>query len=350
MTLQIPDEASRQIALFPPTRFMGSKQKLLGEIWTASSEFEFETVYDLFSGSGVVSYMFKARGARVVSNDHMYMSSTFAKAMVENNRKTLGYEIALHLVDDDCGSDKFVQNTFDGLYFSRPENKLIDRLRWNIGALTDPQDRAIALSSLIRACMKKRPRGIFTYVGDRYDDGRRDLQMSLREHFLMAVESVNGAVFNNHRRNRATSGDALALRAPEGALIYIDPPYFSSHSDNHYVRRYHFVEGIARDWVGVDIEDHTKTKKFASYDTPFATKNGTYRALETIFNRFRDNILIVSYSSNCLPTLDEMVELLRTHMKHVEAIPIDYRYSFGNQGHKIGDNMNAVSEYLFVAY
>jgi DNA adenine methylase len=58
----------------------------------------------------------------------------------------------------------------------------------------------------------------------------------------------------------------------------------------------------------------------------------------------------VSYSSNSLPTLDEMVSILSKHKSHVEVIPVDYRYSFGNQGHKVGDNNNKVQEYLFVGY
>ena len=58
----------------------------------------------------------------------------------------------------------------------------------------------------------------------------------------------------------------------------------------------------------------------------------------------------MSYSSNSLPTLDEMVSILSKHKSHVEVIPVDYRYSFGNQGHKVGDNNNKVQEYLFVGY
>ena len=58
----------------------------------------------------------------------------------------------------------------------------------------------------------------------------------------------------------------------------------------------------------------------------------------------------MSYSSNSQPTLDEMVAIMTKHKRHVEVVPVDYRYSFGNQGHKVGDNNNAVQEYLFVGY
>ena len=78
-----------QVSAYPPTRFMGSKSKLLPEIWSVASQFQAETVIDLFSGSGIVGYMFKAQGKTVISNDYMFMSSTFTKAMVENNNVVL---------------------------------------------------------------------------------------------------------------------------------------------------------------------------------------------------------------------------------------------------------------------
>ncbi|GIR49324.1 MAG: hypothetical protein CM15mP58_14210 [Burkholderiaceae bacterium] len=43
-------------------------------------------------------------------------------------------------------------------------------------------------------------------------------------------------------------------------LVYIDPPYFSPLSDNEYVRRYHFVEGLSRNWKGIQFQEDTKTK------------------------------------------------------------------------------------------
>ena len=52
----------QQVGLYPPTRYMGSKSKLLSSIWSIASQFSFDTAVDLFSGSGVVGYMFKAEG------------------------------------------------------------------------------------------------------------------------------------------------------------------------------------------------------------------------------------------------------------------------------------------------
>ena len=189
-TLSLPD----QVACYPRTRFMGSKRKLLKDIWKVASRFEFDTVLDLFSGSGIVGYMFKAQGKRVVSNDHMYMSSTFAKAMVENNDIVLPEKDVEELLMTRGLSDGFVSRTFRGLYYTDAENELIDVLRGNIARMLNPYKKAIAMTALIRACTKKRPRGLFTYTGLRYDDGRRDLTKTLEEQFREAVQVINAAV------------------------------------------------------------------------------------------------------------------------------------------------------------
>lgn len=345
----LPKPLPEQVSAYPPTRFMGSKSKLLSEIWSVASQFNVDTVVDLFSGSGIVGYMFKAQGKSVISNDYMAMSATFTKAMIENNTVTLPLEEAERLLVAHKESDHFVSTKFQGLYYTDEENDLIDTLRTNIAAIRDPYKHAIAMTALIRACTKKRPRGIFTYTGHRYDDGRKDLQKSLAEQFLDAVEAVNSAVFDNGKVNRSKHGDAMDLRVEQADLVYIDPPYYSPLSDNEYVRRYHFVEGLARDWKGVEIQEHTHTKKFKSYPTPFSTRKGAADAFDRLFKKFANSILIVSYSSNSLPTQDEMVAIMAKYKKHVEVIPIDYKYSFGNQN-EAKTHRNSVQEYLFVGY
>lgn len=337
-----------QMKKLPATRYMGSKQNLIGDIWSVASQFKFNSVLDLFSGSGVVGYMMKTQGKQVISNDYMAFSACFARATIQNNNATLSRADIEELLQN-TKTDEFVATTFQGLYFSDEENCFIDRVRANIKKLKEAAKRDVAMAALIRACLKKRPRGIFTYTGFRYDDGRKDLKMTLQDQFLMAIRQLNGAVFDNGKQNRAVHGDAMNLRHT-AELVYIDPPYYSPLSDNEYVRRYHFLEGLARDWKGVEIQQHTKTKKFKSYPTPFSTATAAYTAFDCLFRQHKDSVLIVSYSSNSLPTQEQMIELMAKYKNQVEVVAIDHRYSFGNQGHKVNDNRNKVQEYLFVGY
>lgn len=346
----VKEPLDTQTLRFPATRYMGSKTKLLTDIWAVADQFDFSNVLDLFSGSGIVSYMFKSKGKNVLANDYMAFSANLTNAVVENNAQTLPTDIARKLVETNFENDGFVQATFKDLYYTDEDNEFIDSMRAGIAAIRNPHQRAIARAALIRTCLKKRPRGIYTYVGMRYDDGRKDLQTSFAEHFLNAVDALNGAVFDNGSASKSRHGDAMTVAAREDALVYIDPPYYSPLSDNEYVRRYHFVEGLARDWKGVEIQEHTLTKKFKNYPTPFSSRTGAHDAFDRLFRKHRDSVLLVSYSSNSQPTKDEMVALMNQYKRNVEVVPVDHRYSFGTHGHKVNDNKNKVSEYLFVGY
>ena len=345
----ISSSLSDQMLKFPTTRYMGSKNKILPYIRDITREFDFSSAIDLFSGSGIVSYMLKSEGKAVISNDYMALGSTFSKALIENNSEILPLKLAKKLLCKNEKNDKFVQSNFKDLYFADEENILIDNIRANIRGLRNPYKKALALSALCRACTKKRPRGIFTYTGNRYDDGRKDLKTSLEDHFINAVDIFNNAVFDNKKINLSIRKDAMNLNN-SGNFVYMDPPYYSLCSDNEYIRRYHFTEGICCNWEGVEMQWHTKTKKFKNYPTPFSNKENAKDAFDKLFDKYKKSIILVSYSSNCLPTLDEMVEMLAKYKKNVDVLLIDYKYSFANQKENMSSNKNKVKEYLFLGY
>ncbi len=342
-------ELPEQVSKYPATRYMGSKQSLLKQIANATAPFEFESVLDLFAGSGVVSYMFKALGKTVVSNDYMTMNSTLSSALITNSKIVLAQKDIDLLLSGEPNNDGFVSKTFANIYYTDEENAFIDMVRENIQKLRCKTKQALAMSALVRSCTKKRPRGIFTYTGFRYNDGRKDLVMTFEEQFLAATKLLNNAVFDNGKVNKSLNKDSMNINT-KADLVYIDPPYYNPTSDNEYVRRYHFVEGLSRDWQDVHMQWETKTKKFKNYPTPFSTRNGAYDAFDKLFKKHRNSIVVVSYSSNSFPKKDEMLGLLAKYKENVEVIAIDYTYSMGNQGHKVNDNKNRVQEYIFIGY
>lgn len=333
---------------FPGTRYMGSKYKLLPFLWDSIKDLEFSSVLDAFSGSGCVSYMLKQKGIKVISNDFMSFSAIFCKALVENSTVRVDDKDKELLVQPNKNAGNFIQNTFKGLYFDDVDNDFLDNLVANIPLLNNEYKIAIAYAAIARACLKKRPRGIFTYVGTKYDDGRRDLSLSLKEHFLENIDCFNAAVFSNGQQNKSFNQNIFDLNE-KADLVYFDPPYLTSKSDNDYTRRYHFVEGLVKNWQDLEIDYSTKTKKFKKYISPFDSKRTVNNALDQLFSRHKNSILVVSYSSNSIPSKEEMMELLKKYKEDVELKEIDYTYSFGNQHCKMKDNANKVKEYLFIA-
>jgi DNA adenine methylase len=327
---------------------MGSKRKLLPHIAKVIEGRGYKTALDAFSGSGCVGYMFKEMGINTTMNDFLKFAYDMAHGAIENSRIRLTPSDLTLLLKPNPDRGTFIQDKFGDRYFSQEDNDFLDNLISNIRLLPHSYSRSLALAAAHRSCLKRRARGIFTYTGIRYSDGRNDLKMSMREHFIRAVEEWNTSVFDNGTVNHALNRDVFDL--PTGYdLVYLDPPYLSPMSDNDYTRRYHFVEGLASYWEGLIIQEHTKTKKILSKKTPFSSKNTIHDAFGRLFEKFSASDILLSYSSTGIPSKEELSAMLKKRKKNVDVIEIDHQYSFGTHGHMIGNVNNKIQEYLFLA-
>jgi DNA adenine methylase len=328
---------------------MGSKQALLPFITQELSRIHFQTAMDAFSGSGCVAYALKQAGKKVIANDFLKFAYHIAKATVENSGTLLDTNDVRSLIRRNGNRNHFIQEKYSGLYFSEIDCEFLDNVRANVDTLKSRLKRSIALAALSRACMKKRPRGLFTFVGRKGWDGRRDLRLSMKDQFLNAVQLFNAAVFSNRQLNRALCMDVFETPRKGIDLVYVDSPYVSPHSDCDYTRRYHFVEGLCAYWDGMEIQENTVTKKIKSYPTPFSNKSSIDEAFYRLFEHFNESIIVVSYGSNGYPKREAMVRLLREFKRKVRVAQVSHKYCVGNHRHKVDDNNNQVMEYLFVA-
>lgn len=333
---------------YPELRYMGSKQRLLPWIHDILNGLDFSSALDPFSGGGCVGYLLKAMGKRVVASDFLNFPTEFAKATIENNNHHLdGPAIKLLLRASRSKRQGFVERTFSGIFYKPSDLKFIDRLSTNIPKLADAYQQSIARAALLRSCLKRQPRGVFTVSGnlEKYDDGRRDLRLSIEEHFLEQIEVFNAVVFDNGKRNFAHRNDVFASRAGNIDLVYLDPPYVPRADDNCYIKRYHFLEGLSCNWEGLEIDYDTKVRKIAKRYTPFSYRRTAIDAFERMFHRFRNQIVVLSYSSNGYPELDVLTALLERQKKKVTVHKRPHRYHFGTHG---AVSRALVDEYLIV--
>ncbi len=188
---------------------------------------------------------------------------------------------------------------------------------------------------------------MFTVSGDlsHYDDGRRDLRLTLEEHFLEQVECFNRVVFENGHRHRVRQADIFSLQRAGIDLVYLDPPYVPRSDDNCYMKRYHFLEGLSCYWKNLKIREDTKVKKIEKPYTPFSYRKTAARAFDLMFGLYRNSTIVLSYSSNGYPDRDEIESLLRRYKKSVTAFEKPHRYHFGTHD-KV--QRSEVQEYLLV--
>ena len=342
-----PSTASGLLRCFPRFRYMGSKFKLADWLQSAFESLPFETVTDAFSGSGVVSYLLKGMGKQVRSNDSLSFPSVLAAATIANNATLLSAnDIQMLLTSKASKTDeKFIQTTFTGIFYTLDDLAFLDDVWTGIRRLESPFKKALALAAVLRSAVKRQPRGLFT-VSDplKYIDGRRDLQLTLREHFVEQAAKYNQAVFSNGKSNTALCGDVFAV--PKGSdLVYMDPPYVPKADDNCYIKRYHFLEGLACYWQGKTIMMNSKVRKIVKPFTPFSSRTTAVDSFDRMFCHFADSTLVLSYSSNAYPDLATLKSLMGRYKKSVRVLSKSHRYHFGTHG---AAKRNEVQEYLVI--
>ena len=286
-------------------------------------------------------------GKRVVASDFLHFPTVLASATVANSKYRLDGLAVKRLLGARSNGLHFIERTFEGIFFTPEDLRFLDRVSGNLEHLDHDHERALARAALIRSCLKKQPRGVFTVSGDlsRYDDGRRDLRLSIEEHFIEQVDAFNRVVFDNGQRHSVRQADVFSLRPRGLDLVYLDPPYVPRSDDNCYVKRYHFLEGLSRYWEGMRILENTKVKKIEKPYTPFSYRKTAIDAFDRLFQIYRDSIIVLSYSSNGYPDREELERLLRRYKTTVTAYEKPHRYHFGTHGRV---ERAEVREYLIV--
>jgi DNA adenine methylase/adenine-specific DNA-methyltransferase len=332
---------------FPELRYMGSKHRLLPWIHGVLRGLDFETVADPFVGSGSVAYLLKAMGKRVIASDFLNFPAVLASATVANSKHRIDDGALKQLLTVRRRGPHFIEKTFGGVFYDRRDLQFLDRVSANMEGLAHPHQLALTKAALIRSCLKKQPRGVFTISGDlsHYDDGRRDLRLSMEEHFSEQVAVFNKVVFDNGKRHAVKRADVFSLKPTGVDLVYLDPPYVPRSDDNCYMKRYHFLEGLSCYWRGVRIMKHTKVKKIEKPHTPFGSRRTAIDAFDRLFQQYRHSKIVLSYSSNGYPDREVLEDLLRRYKSRVSAFEKPHRYHFGTHS---GVARAEVREYLIV--
>jgi adenine-specific DNA methylase len=325
---------------FPRTRYQGSKRKLAGAILQHVQDLKFISVLDAFGGTGSISYAFKQAGKHVVYNDILSFNHQVGLALIENNSVRLSEE-DLAFVQARHGGleyDDFIERTFDGIYFTREENRWLDIVCQNIPLLPCPYQRALAWFAVFQSAMIKRPYNLF-HRGNLYMrlaevqrsfGNKATWEGSFTDYFRRFAEQANKAVMDTGGVCRAWCADAMDIEG-NFDLVYVDTPYIKRNRvGTDYLGFYHFLEGMVHypEWAG-SLDRRFKHLPIRDDRVqPWSDADHSLSAFEKLFERFRDSILCVSYRSDGIPSIEELGVLLRKFKRNVRVIPLrDYRYA-----------------------
>jgi adenine-specific DNA methylase len=331
-----------KIPIFPSTRYQGSKLKIVDWIWENIKYLQFHTALDAFGGTGCVAYKFKQKGKQIVYNDILKFNWFIGLALIENDSVILTSEDVDFLLTKhkEIIYLTFVYDTFKDIYFTDEENQWIDTVVTNITQLRNLYKSALAYYAFFQSCIIKRPFNLFhrknLYL--RFSDVERNFgnkttwDTPFETHFRNFVAEANQAVFSNSFQNKALNLDVFEVEG-DFDLVYIDTPYISKNGIGvDYLGFYHFLEGLVRysEWDKI-IDYRMKHKPLKKEKNPWIDKNQIYSAFERLIKKFADSIIVISYRSDGIPSINELVALLKKYKSNVEKVKRkNYKYVLSN--------------------
>jgi len=316
-----PSFADWAATRFPRTRYQGSKRKLAGAILARLGDLDFTTVLDAFGGTGAVAHAFKCAGKAVTYNDILAFNHQIGTALIENDRVRLEPEeiAAVGRRQPAVTYGDVVERHFDGIYFTREENRWLDTAAGNIRRMPCRFKRALAWFALFQAAMIKRPYNLFhrcnlymrTADVERRFGNKVSWDRSFAEHFNTFAAEANEAVVDGGRTCLAVCRDALRIE-PRFDLVYVDPPYINAAGIGvDYRDFYHFLEGLVvyEQWPAM-IDGSSRHRRLIRVRDPWSDRGTCHDVFRRLFDRFRTSTLVVSYRNDGIPSVEELASML----------------------------------------
>ncbi|PIU23869.1 MAG: DNA methyltransferase [Chloroflexi bacterium CG_4_9_14_3_um_filter_45_9] len=281
--------------------------------------------------------MYKRKGKIVYYNDYLRSNYLIGLSLIENNNTRLTNGDIQQLLEPNPSLDYkyFISETFKDIYYTDEENQWLDVVVQNISRLENPYKKALAYNALFQACLVKRPFNLFhrknLYLRlakvSRSFGNKTTWDKPFPDHFYHFLFEVNGLVFDNRRENKALNLDVSKVEG-DFDLVYIDPPYTSQTGATvDYLQFYHFLDGLSRydDWSR-HIDYRAKHRCFRKDTNSWNNPKLIRQAFKSLFERFKDSTLVVSYREDGIPSIIEIVEYLEDLGKKVIVKSLSYKY------------------------
>lgn len=330
---------------FPSTRYQGSKAKIVDWIWENIKDLEFNTVLDLFGGTGCVSHKLKKNGKEVIYNDILKFNSIIGKALIENNGEIITeYDIEKILTKNSNYYPTFIKENFSDVFYLDEENEWLDYVSYNIRNMDNEYKKCMAYFALFQSCIIKRPYNLFhranlyvrTSEVKRGFGNKTTWDKSFEEHFRNFIDEANKAVFNNNKKCVSLNYNArnfpVEIYKPD--LVYIDTPYINAKGvGTDYLDFYHFLEGMVMydEWEDLILHKYKHKTIKGKGENPWNNKKKILEEFDNLFNKFKDSILVISYRDNGIPTHEEIIDLLKKYKSEVIDVSKEYKYVLSNE-------------------
>lgn len=229
------------MAKYPKVNYIGNKEKLVNWIIEEMPVKE-GIVLDIFAGGCSVSYALKLAGYSVISNDILYADYVIAKALIENEGKTLPLSVFDKKYDIKRARELEIKYEFlsDCLYYPEEVKELSKLVA--ISEKLKGAEKYMMLSLIRRAMIRKLPYSRMNvpwnqiqklrdedYSYKKYKRKRAYHNQTFESHMRENIDAYNGAVFKG-KQCKVYNCDAFEIlkKIDKVDVVYMDPPYPST--------------------------------------------------------------------------------------------------------------------------
>jgi adenine-specific DNA-methyltransferase len=328
--------------------YMGNKRKFLPLIAGIVDSIEEElgkklNIGDGFSGSGIVSRLFKTKASQLYTNDISDYSATLNICYLSNLQisqykriqilinqintlvdkgKNVSYTpfISKHWAPKD--NENIQEN--ERVYFTEENGKRIDMYRYLINQLPENIKHFFLGPLLVECSMHNNTNGQFSafykdetktigkYGGKNNVDVKR-ITKPIKLRFPVLCNNQCKVVVSK------TDTNIWATQIPELDLVYYDPPY-----NKHPYCIYYFLLDIINNWnVNLEIpktnRGQPKTWIKSKYNSFVHAKD----EFETLIKNTKSKFIMISYNDGGIIPLDDMDKMLKKYGKLMK-IPINH--------------------------
>lgn len=271
-------------------RYLGSKYKLLDFIdeTIKNNCGEYNSVFDVFGGTGVVSNYFSEKGKKIYINDILKSNYCIYRAFLGNEKFS---ENKIKKIIDEYNKisdleENYFSKNYKNTYFSENDCKKIGYIREDINKKFEnkeinEREKYILIASLLYSMDK-----IANTVGH-YDAYRK--KQKLDDCFEMYNLDINkNQTIKNEIYNMDSNELAKKIKAD---IIYIDPPYNS----RQYGDAYHLLENVA-EWKKTKVYGVAKKMDRSKIKSNYCT-NKASNAFKDLIKNCNCKYIIVSYNN-----------------------------------------------------
>lgn len=338
----------------PVTRYYGSKRKLVDKIWMAIEErnIQFNSVLDLFGGTGILSYYMLKKNKQVFYNDIFLFNCKIAEALLNTARNSFTELDALNLLNrfPDRNYLNTIEKNYEGIYYTSEENSTIDIVVQNIPFLPSHL-QSCAYYILLQSCIIKRPFNLFhrNNLNLRTNHTKSNFgnkvtwEQSFHDLFIKFTKELNTFQFEYKPNTYISNNSALNCNL-QADLVYIDTPYFNNRSMVSYHSRYHFLEGLVNYHL---IEENINKEKnnneiLINKNKEFECKQTYLEELSRLIEQHQESIIVLSYTSNGYPSIEALQSVIAQYKRNVVVV------SLGKHSFALNRNNNGREEILII--